>query len=204
MKKKFIEKSYQFISKHQACDELQTKKIKYGLEGLYNVLTKVFVMAIITLILGIWKSYLLLIIFYAFARRYAYGLHSKSSITCWILTLSIYIFGSYFIFYANFSNYIIYLVWLFSFISFILWAPADTPNRPLIHKEKRKIQKIKACMICIIYLMFIFIFQNQMINNTIIYSLFIQSLCINPITYKITKTPFANYKIYCKNHGLNY
>ena len=204
MKRNFIEKCYQFISKYQTCDELQAKKIKYGLEGIYNVLTKVIVMAIITIILGIWKSYILLIIFYALARRYAYGLHSKSSITCWILTLTIYIFGSYFIHYAHLQNYIIYFIWCFSFLSFLLLAPADTPKRPLIHKEKRRIQKIKSCIICLIYLGLIFLFQNCFINNAIIYSLFVQSLCINPLLYKITNTPFDNYKTYCKNHGLNF
>lgn len=204
MKRSFIEKSYQFISKYQTCDELQTKKIKYGLEGIYNVLTKVIVMAILTIILGIWKSYIMLVIFYALARRYAYGLHSKSSITCWFLTLSIYIFGSYLIHYANFSNYLIYFIWSFSFLSFLLWAPADTPNRPLIHKDKRRKQKIKACMVCIIYLGMILFIQNRIITNAAIYSLFVQSFCINPLLYRITNTPFDNYKTYCKNHGLNY
>ena len=96
------------------------------------------------------------------------------------------------------------LLWFLGFGSFLLWAPADTPARPLIHKEIREKQKLYACATCILYLSFILIFQNQIVNNVIIYSLLVQVICINPLTYFVTKTPFDNYKLYYKNHGLNY
>lgn len=203
MKKKFIENTYLFITKYQDCDELKTKKIKYGLEALYNLITKVVVMLIISIILGIWREYLLLVLIYASARRYAYGIHAKKSIICWITTLPIYLVGCYIIRCISLPNYLIYILWFFGFISFLLWAPADTPARPLIHKEIRKKQKIKACLTCIIYLFCIILFQYPLINNAIIYCLVVQSICINPITYKLTKTPFANYKLYYEKHGLN-
>lgn len=204
MKKKFIDKSFRFISKYQQCDELKEKTIRYGLEALYNLLSKLIVMLILSILLGIWREYFLLVIIYASVRCYAYGLHAKKSITCWMTTLPIYILGCYFIKYMIIPQPIIYILWIFGFLSFVKWAPADTPARPLIHAEIRKKQKIKASIICIIYLFCIVGFQKQLLTNAVIYCLTIQAICINPITYKITKTPFDNYKLYYEKHGLNY
>ncbi len=204
VKKWFVESCFQFISKYQQCDDLTERTIRYGLETLYNLFSKLIVMLILSIFLGIWKEYLLLVILFASARRYAYGLHAKKSYLCWITTLPIYILGCYFIRYVMIPQPIIYILWILGFISFVKWAPADTPARPLIHVELRKKQKIKASIICIIYLICIVGFQNQLIANAIIYCLTIQAICINPITYKITKTPFDNYKLYYEKHGLNY
>jgi len=199
-----MESSYQFIAKYETCDELKTKKLIYGLEALYNLITKFIVMLFITIILGIWKEYLLLILIYSSARRYAYGLHAKNTITCWLTTLPIYLLGCYFIRSISIPSNLMYGLWFFGFLSFLFWAPADTPARPLIHSEIRKKQKIKACLVCLIYLFCIIGFQNPLLSNACIYCLIIQSICINPLTYKLTKTPFDNYKLYYKNHGLNY
>jgi accessory gene regulator B len=204
VKKRFIEYSFRFISKYQPCDELKEKILRYGLETLYNLFSKLFVMLIISIILGIWKEYLLLVLLFASARRYAYGIHAKKSFICWITTLPIYILGCYFIKYVIIPQPLIYVLWIFGFLSFVKWAPADTPSRPLIHAEIRKKQKIKASIICIIYLFCIIGFQMQILSNAIIYCLTVQAICINPITYKLTKTPFDNYKLYYEKHGLNY
>lgn len=204
VKKKFIEGSYQLIAKYQPCDDLKTKKLKYGLEGIYNLLLKVIVMLIITIILGIWKEYLFLTLIYAITRRYTYGLHAKKTLTCWLTTLPIYILGTLIIIHIELSSFYVILIWLLGFISFLIWAPADTPALPLIHKERRRNQKIKACLLCFVFLLVILLYPNQLFVNAICYCLLIQSICINPITYKLTNTPFDNYKIYFKKHGLNY
>lgn len=203
MKKKFIDNCYNFITNYEDCDDLKTKKIRYGLETIYNLLTKLIVLTILTLWLNIFKDFILLVVCYSLARRYAYGLHAKTSIACWITTLPIYLLGCYIIHYVSIPNYLVYSLWSFSFLSFLLWAPADTPQRPLIHENIRKKQKIKACTICLIYLLLIGL-QISFVTSACIYSLLIQSICINPITYKLTHTPFDNYKIYGKTHGLNY
>lgn len=203
MKKKFIEKSYQFITKYQFCNDIKTKKIKYGLEAIYNLISKTIILFILSILIGIWKEYCLLIIFYSLVRMYTFGIHAKTTLACWLTSTPIYIGGGLFIKYAIIPHKIMYLIWLFAFLSFLLLAPADTPAKPLIHKKRRIEQKMKACLICTLLLIPITFFSSRTINNTICYVLFIQSICINPITYWLTKTPFANYKLYLKNHGLN-
>lgn len=204
MKKKVVLICYQFINKYVPCDELKEKKIKYGIETLYNLLTKVFVMLILSIILGIWKQYLLFIPIYALTRRYAYGIHAKKSFICWLATIPSFMLGCYFMKYSILPTFLKYSLWGISFVSFIFWAPADTPNLPLIHPEIRKKQKSKSCIICIIYLLIILLLKNGNLVNGCIYALVLQSICINPLTYKLTKTPFNNYKLYYAKRGLNY
>ena len=203
MKKKFVEKGYNFIARYQECDRIKTIRIRYGLEAFYNLLTKAIFLFIVTYCFGLLKEYLLLCVVYSLARRHTYGLHAKSTIICWITTIPIYLGGCFFIRFAEIQMPIVTALWLWSFLSFLLWAPADTPSTPLIREEVRKKQKFKACLICIVFLIILVLFPYRIIINTICYSLVVQSITINPITYWITNTPYNNYKTYLKNHGLN-
>ena len=80
----------------------------------------------------------------------------------------------------------------------ILWSPADTPKKPLIRKAVRRKCKILSGVVVIIYAIIITTTKNNMLSNSITYALIIQSIFINPITYKITNTKFRNYKYYKK------
>jgi len=40
--------------------------------------------------------------------------------------------------------------------------------------------------------------NNEILNNALLYGILIQIIMINPLTYKITKTKFNNYKYYHK------
>ena len=91
-----------------------------------------------------------------------------------------------------------YIALIVALISMILWAPADTPKKPLIRKENRKKCKIISIIVVIIYTIIIFTVNNTMITTSITYALIIQSIVINPLTYKTTKTQFNNYKYYKK------
>ena len=56
MKKKFIESSLDLIKSKKEVDNLEEKRLRYGLEGFYNTYTKFMVMLILSLILGIWRG----------------------------------------------------------------------------------------------------------------------------------------------------
>lgn len=200
MKERFIHSSLAFIMKYQECDDLKIKRLKYGLEGIYNLIIKLILVIIISLILNTIKETLLLILFYAGIRTFSFGWHAKSSISCWITTILIYNLLPFLIANIIVPNFIGYIILGISLISMIIWAPADTPKRPLIRKEQRMKAKSLSIMVIIIYTI-IYIFTNyQIIKNSLIYALIIQTIFINPITYKITKTRFNNYKYYKKKN----
>ncbi len=199
MKEKFVNSSINFISKYQECDELKLKRLKYGLEGIYSLVVKAIVIIIISIITNTLKETALLMLFYAGIRTFSYGMHAKSNLACWISSILIYNGIPLFITYINIPNYIGYIILGISLIAMLLWAPADTPKRPLIRKNQRIKCKILSIIVVIIYTL-IYLFSNSsLINNTILFALLIQIIFINPLSYKLTNTQFNNYKYYKKS-----
>lgn len=199
MKEKFVNSSIKFISKYQECDDLKLKKLNYGLQGIYSLIVKLIVVIIISIITKTISQTLLFLLFYAGIRTFSFGWHAKTSIGCWISSIAIYNLIPILIKNYAIPNTIGYSILIITLISAILWSPADTPKRPLIRKNQRKKNKILTTSVIILYTI-IFIFnKNVLINNAIIYACLIQSIFINPLLYKITKTRFNNYKYYKKN-----
>lgn len=198
MKEKFINSGINFISKYQECNDLKLKQLKYGLEAIYSLFFKLSIAIIISAITNTFKETLLFLLFYSFIRTCSYGMHAKSNISCWIMTITIYNIIPLIIKHYTFPNYIGFITLGIGLISAILWAPADTPKKPLIRKKQRLICKIISIIIIILYGIIFTFNTNNLINNAIIYAIIIQSIFINPITYKITNTQFNNYKYYHK------
>lgn len=194
MKSSFIENSILTISKTRELTPLDEKKLRYGLEGFYNLFTKMIVMTILAILLDIILEYLLLILVYSTLRLYGFGIHMKTSLQCWFTTLPIYIGGCLLIKYGTFSPTISILIFVVGYLSFLFFAPADTPARPLIHKEKRIRAKILSLIILTCYLVLFLYVDSSIVSNTILYGIIMESVCINPLTYKIFHTPFNNYK----------
>ena len=198
MKEKFINSSINFISKYQECDDLKLKRLKYGLEGIYSLIVKISVVILISIITKTLTETLLFILFYAGIRTFSFGWHAKSNIACWITTLLIYNVILYFIINIDYPIYIGYIILGISLISMLLWAPADTPKRPLIRKKQRLKSKILSITVLVLYAVIYVTINSNPLKNIILYSLLIQTILINPITYKITNTRFNNYKYYKK------
>lgn len=196
MKEKVVNNLFNFILKNKNLNDTETKKIKYGLDGLYSLITKLIAVFILCIFTNTLYEYILLLFFYALIRTYSFGLHASSSLICWIYTITIYVGGSLIIKYIHVNEITLLIIWLLSFISFVMWAPADTPKRPLIRANQRKKQKIKTCAIAIMYLIFLIFIKVTIIQNSIALSLLVQAIMINPLTYKITNTTFNNYKNY--------
>ena len=200
MKEKFVNSSISFISKYQECDDLKLKRLKYGLEGIYSLIVKISIVLVISILTKTTIETLLFILFYAGIRTFSFGWHAKSNLACWITTILVYNIILLLIINMNFKNYIGYLILGLSLISMILWAPADTPKRPVIRKEARRKSKILSITVVIIYSIIYLFTNSKALKSIILYALLIQTVLINPLTYKITNTRFNNYKYYKKTH----
>lgn len=196
MKKKFIESALTKIKQQKKLTSLEEKKLRYGLEAFYNLATKTIVLIILAIVFDLVIELLLLALVYSTLRLYGFGIHAKTSLQCWFTTIPIYIGGCFSVKYFTFPLWLSYSIWILGFISFCLFAPADTPARPLIHKQKRIRAKILS--LCILTLSFVFfsLNTNYIYNNIILYAILMEAISINPLMYKLTNTPFNNYKIY--------
>ncbi|MBQ9833570.1 MAG: accessory gene regulator B family protein [Bacilli bacterium] len=201
MKEQIINNTINLINRNKVCSDTDLKIYRYGMECIYTLITKTLVVFLISIIIGTTKEFLLLLIFYALLRSYAFGIHASSNIACWISTITIYIGGSIFIKYLTIPKSILAITWMVTAIFFILWAPADTPKRPILKVKKRRKLKIKSLIVIAIYYLLIYFINNQTILNALFLSMVLEGSCICPLLYKILKTPFNNYINYKK--GLN-
>lgn len=198
MIKKFIIKRCMKLIKEFNNDYSDEKleQIQYGLESIYLSLTKVFVIFILSIILGIFWETFFVLLFFNILRTTGFGLHASKSWMCWVSSVPTFILAPLISKYVNIPLYILIFIAIISVISFILFAPADTHKRPLIRKRRRIIYKVLTTVTGFVYL-FIIIFTNDMfLRNSLAISMLIQSILISPITYKIFKLPYNNYKNY--------
>ena len=200
MKKRFLTSIRNSIKKqypNYSNDKID--EIMYGVEGIYLTITKTIIIFALAFLFKIAKELLFLLIAFNFIRLFAFGMHANNSITCLIFSSLMFIGGAFICKYVVINKPILYILYLISLIIISVFSPADTVKRPLIKKKKRIRFKILSILTVIIYaIISLFIKDNQIINYLII-GLLIECILISPITYKIFKMPYKNYK----NYGLN-
>ena len=197
MKKLIINKCMELVTTYNKdLSQKDIDKIKYGLEGLYLTITKLIFIIIISIILGIWKETLLLILIFNGIRLTAFGVHAKRSIDCLISSTLFFILFP--IMCIKLSIPLIVKVILFIPLTVLIgiFAPADTEERPLINKKKRKIYKMLSIMISIIYMTIAIVIKDNTLSNCFIFAIVIQIIIMLPITYKIFGVSYNNYKTY--------
>ena len=197
MKKLIINKCMELVTTYNKdLSQRDIDKIKYGLEGLYLTITKLIFIIIVSIILGIWKETLLLILIFNGIRLTSFGVHAKRSIDCLISSTLFFILFP--IICIKFSIPLIVKVILFIPLTVLIgiFAPADTEKRPLINKKKRKIYKMLSIMISIIYMTIAIVIKDNTLSNCFIFAIVIQIIIMLPITYKIFGVSYNNYKNY--------
>ena len=191
-----VNSSMNLIKDLNKYDKIQLEKIKYGIESIYLTITKFVIITLISLLLGLQKEMLLLLILFNILRITAFGLHASKSIYCWISSSIAFIGIPFICKNIIFSNITYIILPIICLLFFILYAPADTVKRPLINQKKRKIYKFFSITLCIIYLIMIIILKNILFKNLLMFSLILESILILPITYKVFKLPYKNYLNY--------
>ena len=197
MKKLIINKCMELVTTYNKdLSQRDIDKIKYGLEGLYLTITKLIFIIIISIILGIWKETLLLILIFNGIRLTAFGVHAKRSIDCLISSTLFFILFP--IICIKLTIPLIVKVILFIPLTVLIgiFAPADTEKRPLINKKKRKIYKMLSIMISIIYMTIAIVIKDNTLSNCFIFAIVIQIIIMLPITYKLFGVSYNNYKTY--------
>lgn len=198
MKEIIINKAMNHIKKKGNYSEEKLAEIKYGLSTLYINITKTIVIFTLDYFLGIIKELLLILLFYGFLRLTGFGLHAKKSWQCWIGSLFTFLLLPFLVKVLSINIYVRLIISALSIIFIAIYAPADTEKRPLIRKKRRRIYKIICTITAIILTIYSFHIKNTLIQNAIFFSLILECIMISPLTYKIFKLKYANYKNYKK------
>ena len=196
MKNKIINKLIELIKKYNNIDDTKLLEIKYGLETIYLTIVKTIVFIIIAILLNTIKELLYFMVFYGILRLTGFGVHAQKSSHCWISSIKTFILIPILIKYLIINKYILHTLSFISLLLLALYAPADTPKRPLINKKKRIIYKVITIIVSTIYILIIINNKNNILTNTLLHSLLLESFLVTPLIYKLFGVSYKNYKNY--------
>lgn len=164
-------------------DETKLLEMKYGLQGIYTLLTKSIVVFTLSIIFDMLNYFFIFLLFYILLRSVGYGTHAKSNIQCWMFSILLMLGLPYVFNILELGTISKIIIWVVCFINYIIFCPADTEKRPMINK-KRKL-KFKLCIIVLslIYLVLILNFSN--IANYVLSAMILEAFLTNPVGYII-------------------
>lgn len=197
MKEVFINNSMNLIHKYYPdYSEERLAELKYGLLGLYLMITKSIIIFGIALYFGFFKELLIFTVIYNILRAPSFGIHASKSWICLVSSATIFILSTY----LSVNIVIpINIKIIFGIIGIILIhknSPADTAKKPIVSPKRRRIYKLISTIIAIIFAIASIVVDNNFLSNSFILSLILQNIMVAPTTYKIFGEPYDNYKSY--------
>ena len=175
------------LYKDEELEEDNKEIIIFNIKRLIGEISKIIVIVIISLILNIFKEFLIVFCINVLYKSFVGGAHAKSNLQCLIFSILFYILPALLSKYVDLSRNILYvslaLVFIQSIYVILKIVPADTENVPILVKKTRIKMKIFSFIsLILIFFAAIFVFfYNNEILKIIITTLFF----INFITYKI-------------------
>ncbi len=199
MKDYVVNKCINLLKDSGDYDEVKLAEIKYGLEGLYMLISKLIIIIILSILLGIVKEVLIFLLIYNFIRMPSFGLHATKSWICLLSSSIIFIGIPYLIKFIVFPIWVKVIAGIILILLIFKNAPADTYKRPIVSKKRRQVYKFLSTLVAIIYVFASLFVSNQFIANGFLLALVVQSCMISPLVYKMFNLPYDNYKEYLKN-----
>ena len=196
MKNKFLDSSMELITRNKQYSQDEIDIMLYGLETIYLTVTKLIIIFLTAYLLGIFKEMILLLVSYNIIRSQSFGIHASKSIYCLISSLIMFIGGALICKYSVIPFNVMIILSIVCNICLLFFAPADTHKRPLVNEKKRKRFKLVSSSFGVIYTVLIIIFRNYSIVNYLLFGMIEAVIMILPITYKVFKLPYNNYKNY--------
>lgn len=183
--------------------EERLEAINYGLQNIIGEIPKIFITIALGFLLGIGDLTLLSILIISLYRNFSGGFHAKTHIGCITSTTLMFCGTAGLAKYMSFPSmeikyFCIIAVWIFSIIMIKLYAPADTENVPILRKKERKQKQILSFVVVTIELIISAVIPNEIISNLIIVGMFLQTITITKIAYKLTKNKYG-YEVYGEN-----
>ncbi len=186
-------------------DDEKAEVITYGIELIIGEIPKIFLLFVLSFILGIgWYTVFAYVALIPY-RASSGGFHLKTHIGC-IVGSSLFYYGivylSKFITLSVFQKYILIgLALVFGIIMVSLYAPADTENIPIISKKERKRKKVLSYITLVLTLIASVFIKDSIISNILIFGVIVQSFMISRLAYLLTNNKYG-YKEYQQKEKL--
>lgn len=147
----------QKLMKENKIKEEEFELYHYGLFVMISEFSLLFFSLLVGIIFNVIFQSLIFYVVFFIIHRYAGGFHAKTELHCQIITQSSFLLGIGSIrFLENISIFRMLFWYLIFFIILIILSPADTPQKKLNLKEKKRFKKITVIiMITILFLIMV-------------------------------------------------
>lgn len=202
MKDKVINYQMNIIKKNMNFDEVKLAEIKYGLEGIYLMISKLVVIGLLAYWLNLFKELIIFLLLYNIIRSTSFGLHATKSWICLVSSTLIFIgipLMCKYIFIPSLLKIVLGFVLIYLFYKN---APADTEKRPIVSVKRRKILKCLSVFIVIVLVCCSIFISNNFLSNCLICAPIVQAFMISPAVYKIFGLKYNNYIDYLRNNSI--
>lgn len=197
MQKKFISSSLRAIKrKYPEYSDEKLGELRYGLEGLYILVTKSVIIFGIAYLLGILWELIIFTVLYNIIRATSFGIHATKSWICLVSSLMIFIGATYLSTVLVIPTGTKIILGILTVLYIHIYSPADTKKRPIVSPKRRFVYKTVSTVIACIYTIICVVITNNFLANSLLFALIIQCLMISPLTYKLSGQPYDNYKTY--------
>lgn len=181
-------------------DDEKAEVINFGLQLIVGEIPKIFLLIAIAFLLGVGPLTLLAFLLILPFKSVSGGFHLKTHVGCIVGTVAFYCGNAFISQYINFEPVflkylVIGLVWIFGIVMCKKYAPADTENIPILSTEERNRKRRLSYIFLTLSLIVAAIVPDSTISNIIIIGIFLQSISITKIAYKLTKNKYG-YEVY--------
>ena len=133
---------------------------------------------------------------YAVVRKFSQGLHAKSSFTCTIVSLLMFVVIPCVMQGVVIDRWWVFLIGVVMTYLFYKYAPADTEKSPIIDSDVRQQLRWKSVGVNIFVVCIALATTNPMMRILFIVSMVMQVAMILPIIYKLFGRSYNNYERY--------
>lgn len=194
MKKIVLNHWMNIIKNNKRYDNVKLAEIEYGLTAIYLTFSKLIVIALLSILLGIFKEMIIFLLIYNVLRMPSFGIHATKSWIC-LLTSSILFIGLPIVcLNIHLSIAIKIIIGVIGCFLMFKNSPADTKKRPIVNPKRRLTYKFISTILAITFVVLSITINNIFISNCLVFGLILQNVLISPLTYKIFKQPYNNYK----------
>ena len=176
-------------------EDVELQKMTLGMEIMLHNIPKIILLTTVSYVIGILHLTFIIWIPFAVMRMYASGLHAKNSITCTLMSLTMFVLVPFTVQEMQISKLTLFIIAFVTCLGFYKYAPADTEARPIIGKNKRaKLKKQAMLSSLAIFAASFFLYNefNLLVAISYVYTL----VAILPLSYKLMRRRGNNYEKY--------
>lgn len=181
------------LDREEISDE-KKEVLLFGVTRIVEDIPKTIGIILAGILLGVIKEMAIVTLIIIAYKTFVGGVHSKTNISCFVYSLTLYLAIIYSAKYIVFDNvYYLYIcMFIFALYTIFTYVPADVPEIPKVDIKLRRTLKIKSLiMLVIIYTITTIYIQDVFTANLIVYSVFYINLMATRTMYKIFNNQYG-------------